>query len=64
MLPENTADSPLGQLQFRPDMVNASTMPRGAQKFPDAASIKIDLAPKFYPVVSSYLAFGLPIWAG
>jgi hypothetical protein len=23
-----------------------------------------DLAPKFYPVVSSYLAFGLPIWAG
>ena len=33
MLPEHAADPPLGQLQFGPDMVDAGTTPRRAQKF-------------------------------
>jgi hypothetical protein len=44
MLPENAANPPLGQLQFRPDMVDAGATPRGAQKFPLAASARIILS--------------------
>lgn len=44
MLSKNAANPPLGQLQFGPNVVNASTTPRGAQKFPLAASARIILS--------------------
>ncbi len=44
MLPEHAADPPLAQLQFGSNVINASTTPRGAQKFSLAASARIILS--------------------
>ena len=44
MLPEHAGDTPLGQLQFGPDMVDAGATLRGAQKFPRVASERIILS--------------------
>jgi len=44
MLPEHTANPPLGQFQAGSHMVDAGTATRGAQKFPLAASARIILS--------------------
>jgi hypothetical protein len=52
--------APLPTQQAAPAPPAAPTPPKEA----DSTAVKgADLAPKFYPIVSSLLAFGLPCWA-
>ncbi len=44
MLSEHAAHPPLGQLQGRPDVLDAGAATGGAQKFPEAASFRICLS--------------------
>lgn len=44
MMPEHTANPPLGQFQLRSNIINAGSATRGAQKFPLAASARIILS--------------------
>ena len=44
VLAQNATNPSLGNLELTTHMINASTSARGAQKFPDAASLRISLS--------------------